>query len=70
MSTTLETDLHQDILNEWGDVYARTLLEQMCKIRAFEEEAEELYALGKVHGTMHLSIGQEEIGRASCRERG
>jgi len=35
------------------------MLEQMMTIRAFEEKAEELYALGKVHGTMHLSIGQE-----------
>ncbi|HZW02815.1 MAG TPA: thiamine pyrophosphate-dependent dehydrogenase E1 component subunit alpha, partial [Anaerolineaceae bacterium] len=35
------------------------MLEQMMTIRVFEEKAEELYALGKVHGTMHLSIGQE-----------
>jgi TPP-dependent pyruvate/acetoin dehydrogenase alpha subunit len=31
----------------------------MVTIRAFEEKAEGLYALGKVHGTMHLSIGEE-----------
>jgi len=31
----------------------------MHTIRAFEERAEQLYSLGKVHGTMHLSIGQE-----------
>jgi pyruvate dehydrogenase E1 component alpha subunit len=35
------------------------MLRKMWLIRAFEEKAEELYALGKVHGTMHLSIGQE-----------
>lgn len=35
------------------------LLRQMYRIRAFEEKAEELYALGKIHGTMHLSIGME-----------
>jgi len=35
------------------------LIERNAVIRAFEEKAEELYALGKVHGTMHLSIGQE-----------
>jgi pyruvate dehydrogenase E1 component alpha subunit len=34
-------------------------LRQMITIRAFEEMAEQLYALGKVHGTMHLSIGME-----------
>jgi len=35
------------------------LLKKMYLIRMFEQKAEELYALGKVHGTMHLSIGQE-----------
>jgi len=35
------------------------MLEMMCSIRAFEEKAEELYTLGKIHGTMHLSIGME-----------
>jgi pyruvate dehydrogenase E1 component alpha subunit len=37
----------------------RDLLRQMVTIRAFEEKAEDLYAMGKVHGTMHLSIGME-----------
>jgi pyruvate dehydrogenase E1 component alpha subunit len=31
----------------------------MYTIRIFEEKAEQLYALGKIHGTMHLSIGME-----------
>jgi len=34
-------------------------LAQMMLIRAFEETAEQLYFQGLVHGTMHLSIGQE-----------
>lgn len=38
---------------------ARELLKQMCTIRSFETMAEQAYAMGKVHGTMHLSIGQE-----------
>jgi pyruvate dehydrogenase E1 component alpha subunit len=37
----------------------RELLRQMYTIRAFEERAEQLYTMGKVHGTMHLSIGME-----------
>ena len=37
----------------------RELLRQMYTIRAFEEMAEQLYTLGKIHGTMHLSIGME-----------
>jgi TPP-dependent pyruvate/acetoin dehydrogenase alpha subunit len=36
-------------------------LEMMWRIRAFEEKVEELYGLGRVHGTMHLSIGQEAV---------
>ena len=33
----------------------------MISIRLFEEMADKLYALGKVHGTMHLSAGQEGV---------
>jgi acetoin:2,6-dichlorophenolindophenol oxidoreductase subunit alpha len=35
------------------------LLRQMERIRLFEETAEQLYMRGLIHGTMHLSIGQE-----------
>lgn len=41
-----------------------TLIEMyqtMISIRLFEEMADHLYALGKVHGTMHLSAGQEAV---------
>jgi acetoin:2,6-dichlorophenolindophenol oxidoreductase subunit alpha len=38
---------------------AEQYLLQMCQIRAFEEQAEKNYMAGKIHGTMHLSIGQE-----------
>lgn len=37
----------------------RELLLQMERVRLFEETAEQLYMRGLVHGTMHLSIGQE-----------
>lgn len=40
---------------------ALDLLYKMVLTRAFEENAEEMYGLGKVHGTMHLSIGQEAV---------
>jgi pyruvate dehydrogenase E1 component alpha subunit len=33
----------------------------MCTIRRFERMADRLYASGKVHGTMHLSAGQEAV---------
>ncbi|MCS6773900.1 MAG: pyruvate dehydrogenase complex E1 component subunit beta [Thermoflexales bacterium] len=35
------------------------MLRQMRLIRAFEEAAEQQYFAGKVHGTMHLYIGEE-----------
>ncbi len=44
---------------------ASDLLYKMVLTRTFEENAEEMYALGKVHGTMHLSIGQEAIAAGS-----
>jgi pyruvate dehydrogenase E1 component alpha subunit len=37
----------------------RTALHRMHVIRKFEEVAEASYARGLIHGTMHLSIGQE-----------
>jgi pyruvate dehydrogenase E1 component alpha subunit len=49
----------KEILDSVGKDSALQFLERMYLIRAFEEKAEELYTLGKTHGTMHLSIGQE-----------
>jgi len=37
------------------------ILIKMYKIRFFEEKVDYLFALGLVHGTMHLSIGQEAV---------
>lgn len=37
----------------------RVLLETMYRIRAFEEKVDELFMRGEVHGTTHLSIGEE-----------
>ena len=44
----------------------RDLLHQMLLIRAFEESAEQLYLQGLIHGTMHLSIGQEGSAVGAC----
>ena len=43
-----------------GDV-AKHLLHQMMLIRRFEEKAAENYALGKIGGFLHLSIGEEAV---------
>lgn len=37
------------------------LLYQMILIRRFEEKAAELYSMGKIHGFLHLYIGEEAI---------
>ena len=42
-----------------GDDALRFALSQMHLIRKFEETAEASYMRGLIHGTMHLSIGQE-----------
>jgi pyruvate dehydrogenase E1 component alpha subunit len=40
---------------------ARKLLHEMMLIRRFEEKAAENYALGKIGGFLHLSIGEEAV---------
>ncbi len=47
------------LIDELGYSRLAWMLQKMCEIRYFEEKAEELYARGLVHGTMHLSIGME-----------
>jgi pyruvate dehydrogenase E1 component alpha subunit len=43
------------------DAYYRMVL-----VRRFEEKAEECYTRGLIHGTMHLSIGQEASAVGCC----
>lgn len=47
---------------------AQNMLLLMYTTRAFEKMAEQSYSMGKIHGTMHLSIGQEAsaIGSVSA----
>src|SRR6266571_4353017 len=42
-----------------SDETLQSALQKMHLIRKFEEQAEAAYARGLIHGTMHLSIGQE-----------
>ena len=44
----------------------RDVLHKMHLIRKFEEGAEESYMRGLIHGTMHLSIGQEASAMGIC----
>mgnify|MGYP005841519305 CR=1 FL=1 len=61
-----------ELLASIGAGQAREMLQTMLLIRAFEEKAEELYAMGRIHGTMHLSIGQEgtAVGASYAVRRG
>ena len=45
---------------------ARASLATMWSIRRFEEAVEDLYGRGLMHGTMHLSIGQEAVPTGAC----
>lgn len=64
--------LQAALLQTLGAETAREMLETMWTIRIFEEKAKELYALGRIHGTMHLSIGQEAtaVGASFALRRG
>lgn len=44
----------------------REALRKMYLIRKFEEGAEDSYMRGLIHGTMHLSIGQEASAVGAC----
>jgi pyruvate dehydrogenase E1 component alpha subunit len=43
------------------------LLRQMLLIRRFEEKAAELYTVGKIHGFLHLYIGEEAVAVGAMR---
>ncbi|MDT8897948.1 thiamine pyrophosphate-dependent dehydrogenase E1 component subunit alpha [Thermanaerothrix sp. 4228-RoL] len=66
VENTIPVD-HDHLLAELGRDQALDMLATMCLIRAFEEKAEDLFARGLVHGTMHLSIGQEAVAVGATR---
>ena len=47
--------------------HALELLRGMLRIRRFEERAAELYTRGKIHGFLHLYIGEEAIAVGAMR---
>jgi pyruvate dehydrogenase E1 component alpha subunit len=69
---TLTEERENELLETIGKQRSMDILESMLTIRAFEEQAEQLYSLGKTHGTMHLSIGQEAtaLGASSAVRSG
>ncbi len=63
---------YHEVIESLGPEFLKEMLQDMHTIRAFEERAEQLYSLGKVHGTMHLSIGQEAtaVGASNALQEG
>lgn len=54
------------IYREYTPEQLKEALRKMYLIRQFEEGAEESYMRGLIHGTMHLSIGQEATAVGVC----
>ena len=55
-------------IRQYSPARLREALKRMYLIRRFEEGAEDSYTRGLIHGTMHLSIGQEGSAMATCME--
>jgi acetoin:2,6-dichlorophenolindophenol oxidoreductase subunit alpha len=63
-----KTDNRPFAIRQYSPEKLRAALKKMYLIRRFEEGAEECYTRGLIHGTMHLSIGQEASAMATCME--
>lgn len=53
-------------VRHYSPAQLKAALRKMYLIRKFEEGAEDSYTRGLIHGTMHLSIGQEASAVAAC----
>jgi acetoin:2,6-dichlorophenolindophenol oxidoreductase subunit alpha len=62
------TDNRPFAIRTYSSQQLKQALKRMYLIRRFEEGAEQSYMRGLIHGTMHLSIGQEASAVASCIE--
>ena len=54
------------VYRQYSQEQLKQVLHKMYLIRRFEEGAEECYMRGLIHGTMHLSIGQEASAMGIC----
>ncbi|MGH6763519.1 MAG: thiamine pyrophosphate-dependent dehydrogenase E1 component subunit alpha [Phyllobacterium sp.] len=67
-----DSEVHGDRRNlpfafrQYSPEKLKEALRKMYLIRRFEEGAEESYTRGLIHGTMHLSIGQEASAMGVC----
>jgi pyruvate dehydrogenase E1 component alpha subunit len=58
----------RDFYRHFDGAALREALRRMYLIRRFEEGAEDAYTRGLIHGTMHLSIGQEASAVGACMD--
>lgn len=65
---TVATDNRPFAIRTYAPEQLREALRRMYLIRRFEEGAEDSYMRGLIHGTMHLSIGQEASAMATCMD--
>lgn len=54
------------VIDQYSAEQLKGAFKKMHLIRKFEEGAEDSYMRGLIHGTMHLSIGQEASAVGSC----
>ncbi|WP_428391638.1 thiamine pyrophosphate-dependent dehydrogenase E1 component subunit alpha [Lichenicoccus sp.] len=69
MSAALERN-RPAVYDRLSPAQLREALRRMQLIRQFEEGAEQAYMRGQIHGTMHLSIGQEASAVGICAALG
>lgn len=50
--------------------HSLALLREMVRIRRFEEKCAELYTVGKIHGFLHLYIGEEAVAVGAIPQLG
>lgn len=65
-NTLTEIDNRPYAIRNFTPDQLKDALRKMWLIRRFEEGAEDSYTRGLIHGTMHLSIGQEASAIGSC----
>jgi pyruvate dehydrogenase E1 component alpha subunit len=58
----------RDFYRHFDNLALADALRRMYLIRRFEEGAEDAYTRGLIHGTMHLSIGQEASAVGTCMD--
>jgi pyruvate dehydrogenase E1 component alpha subunit len=57
---------YANYISKIGKEKLKDMFYQMVLIRQFEESVERLFMQGKIHGTMHLCIGQEATAVGAC----